>query len=52
MYIIFRDGDGSESEAEETAETVDLTQKLAARGTKGVDEVAIKLVGLSPRLKL
>jgi len=50
--FLTRDGDVSESEAEDTSETVEAVQKLSTRGTKGVDEVAIKLVELGPRMKL
>jgi ribosome biogenesis protein SSF1/2 len=51
--FIERGGNLSESEGEDaTVETVGVSQKLSTRGTKGVDEVGIKLVELGPRLKL
>jgi ribosome biogenesis protein SSF1/2 len=47
-----KEGEASESEGEDMSETVDLGQRLSARGTKGIDEVAIRLVELGPRMKL
>ncbi|CAG7732597.1 unnamed protein product [Allacma fusca] len=47
-----KEAEASESEGEDMSETVDLGQRLSARGTKGVDEVAIRLVELGPRMKL
>jgi hypothetical protein len=53
LNIAIRGGNLSESEGEDgTMETVGVPQKLSARGTKGVDEVGLKLVELGPRLKL
>jgi ribosome biogenesis protein SSF1/2 len=47
-----KNGDASESEAEDASEAVEVKQNLSARGTKGLDEVAIKLVELGPRITM
>jgi len=46
-----KDGDVSESEAEDNTETVGVSQKLT-KLSKGLEEVGVKLVELGPRLRL
>jgi ribosome biogenesis protein SSF1/2 len=47
-----RDDEMSESEADDTTETVGLSQKLGIKVAKGLDEVGVKLVELGPRIKM
>lgn len=48
----YRDGDLSESEAEDNTEIVGVSQKMGVKVSKGLEEVGIKLVELGPRMKL
>lgn len=50
--FINRDGDVSESEAEDNTETVGVSQKMGVKISKGLEEVGIKLVELGPRIKM
>lgn len=47
-----REGDISESEAEDTTETAAVSQKMGVKISKGLEEVGIKLVELGPRIKM
>jgi hypothetical protein len=50
--LFCRDGEMSESEGEDTTETVGVPQKMSSKISKGMEEVGVKLVELGPRLRM
>jgi len=49
---LYRDGEISESEGEDTTENVGVPQKMNPKISKGMEEVGVKLVELGPRLRM